>query len=126
MENKQFYTRKEASEILHITQWTFQRLCNKYFEEMQHLGYWKKTRLVKKECVDFLKERYNPNILCKVANELSKSEIAQRMGVSEQTLSKWLHRGLLFTELKKQGYSKYQKKLTPEQYNIANEKLIID
>ena len=126
MEEKRFYTRAEAAEMLHITSWTFQRLCNRYFEELKTLGYKKKVRLVKKECVDFLKEKYQPNILCDISDKLFKNKIASKMGVSEQALSKWLHRGLVYSELKKEGYSKYQKKLTPKQYDIANDELIID
>jgi len=127
MEEKQLYTRAEAAKILFVEPCTLRRLCNKYFKELQALGYRKRTTFIKKACVDFLKEkRPLTNPLINIVDKLSKSKIAEKMGVSGQYLSKLLHTGILYEKLKELKYSKYQKELTLEQYNVANEMLVID
>ncbi|MCL2311562.1 MAG: hypothetical protein FWC41_03575 [Firmicutes bacterium] len=113
--------------MLNVTECTFRRLCNKFYKEIQPLGYRKKTKLVKMEVVVFLKEKYRPNNpLTQIVNKLSKSKIAEKMGVDGQTLSKWIHEAEIYEKLKEKGYNKYQKQLTAEQCEIVKKELIIN
>lgn len=59
------------------------------------------------------------------ATVITKKELRQKLEVSQRTLSRWLNYRY-YAELQKRGYYRNQKILTPSQYSVVKDLLVIN